>query len=83
MQPPYPPSTESYPSPNARSRSLRSRIARLLTSPIVMLGGIIFGVMVLEGAGLYIGMKLFGVQANIVALSGIVIAIGTIVDTAG
>lgn len=28
----------------------------------------------------FIGMKLFGVQANIVALSGIVIAIGTIVD---
>ncbi|MDE0839689.1 MAG: efflux RND transporter permease subunit, partial [Kiritimatiellae bacterium] len=28
----------------------------------------------------FIGMKLFGVQANIVALSGIAIAIGTIVD---
>ncbi len=28
----------------------------------------------------FVGMKLFGVQANIVALSGIVIAIGTIVD---
>jgi Cu(I)/Ag(I) efflux system membrane protein CusA/SilA len=28
----------------------------------------------------FIGMKLFGVEANIVALSGIVIAIGTIVD---
>ncbi len=28
----------------------------------------------------FIGMKLFGIQANIVALSGIVIAIGTIVD---
>ncbi len=28
----------------------------------------------------FIGMKIFGVQANIVALSGIVIAIGTIVD---
>ncbi len=28
----------------------------------------------------FIGMKFFGVQANIVALSGIVIAIGTIVD---
>jgi copper/silver efflux system protein len=28
----------------------------------------------------FIGMKVFGVQANIVALSGIVIAIGTIVD---
>jgi tetratricopeptide (TPR) repeat protein len=40
MQPSYPPPTESYPPPNARSRSLRSRIARLLTSPIVLLGGI-------------------------------------------
>lgn len=28
----------------------------------------------------FVGMRLFGVQANIVALSGIVIAIGTIVD---
>jgi len=28
----------------------------------------------------FVGMKVFGVQANIVALSGIVIAIGTIVD---
>ncbi|KKL08038.1 hypothetical protein LCGC14_2579940, partial [marine sediment metagenome] len=41
---------------------------------------IISGMLPLAVLLCFIGMKLFGVDANIVALSGIVIAIGTIVD---
>ncbi|MDA0990456.1 MAG: efflux RND transporter permease subunit, partial [Verrucomicrobia bacterium] len=41
---------------------------------------IISGMLPLSVLLCFIGMKLFGVQANIVALSGIAIAIGTIVD---
>ncbi len=43
-------------------------------------GALISGMLPLAVLLCFIGMKLFGVQANIVALSGIVIAIGTIVD---
>ncbi len=46
---------------------LRSGIIISLTLPLAVLGS-------------FIGMKYFGVDANIVALSGIAIAIGTIVD---
>ncbi|MDA0321965.1 MAG: efflux RND transporter permease subunit [Verrucomicrobia bacterium] len=41
---------------------------------------IISGMLPLSVLLCFVGMKLFGVQANIVALSGIAIAIGTIVD---
>ena len=41
---------------------------------------IISGMLPLSVLLCFLGMKLFGVQANIVALSGIAIAIGTIVD---
>lgn len=41
---------------------------------------LISGVLPLAVLFSYIGMKLFGVDANVVALSGIAIAIGTIVD---
>ena len=41
---------------------------------------IISGLLPLSVLLCFLGMKLFGVQANIVALSGIAIAIGTIVD---
>jgi len=43
-------------------------------------GALISGMLPLAVLLCFIGMKVFGVQANIVALSGIVIAIGTIVD---
>lgn len=43
-------------------------------------GALISGMLPLAVLLCFIGMKLFKVQANIVALSGIVIAIGTIVD---
>jgi len=42
--------------------------------------GLISGVLPLAVLFSFIGMKLFGVDANIVALSGIAIAIGTVVD---
>ena len=41
---------------------------------------LISGMLPLTVLAVFIGMKLFGVDANVVALSGIVIAIGTIVD---
>lgn len=41
---------------------------------------LISSVMPLAVLGCFIGMKMFGVDANIVALSGIAIAVGTIVD---
>ena len=41
---------------------------------------LVSGVLPLAVLFSFIGMKLFGVQANVVALSGIAIAIGTIVD---
>ncbi|MDT8390856.1 MAG: efflux RND transporter permease subunit [Lentisphaeria bacterium] len=43
-------------------------------------GVLISGMLPLTVLLCFVGMKLFGVQANIVALSGIAIAIGTIVD---
>ena len=45
QQPPYPPNTESLPPQDARSRSLRSRVAWLLTSPMALLVGIMICVL--------------------------------------
>ena len=59
----------------------------LITAVVVLImvanlrsGVLIAGMLPLAVLICFVGMKLFGVQANIVALSGIVIAIGTIVD---
>ena len=59
----------------------------LITAIVVILmianlrsSALIGGMMPLAVLGCFIAMKTFGVDANIVALSGIVIAIGTIVD---
>jgi Cu(I)/Ag(I) efflux system membrane protein CusA/SilA len=65
--------------------AVRQQILVTIIVVVVMLlhlrsASLISGVLPLSVLFAFVGMKLFGVDANVVALSGIAIAIGTIVD---